>query len=127
MAIHVTPQQMSKILNNYNSINESDIKISENKECGMKNKLTDLNNYLFEQLERLNDDSLTEEEFKKEIARAKAVTDVSNAIINNANTALKGTQFLAEKGYAVKGEGTIQLFLGDSSAGQKKEIHEGTN
>lgn len=31
----------------------------------MKNTLTDLNNYLFEALERINDDSLTEENLEK--------------------------------------------------------------
>ena len=33
----------------------------------MKNTLGDLNNYLFEQMERLNDEEMTEEEFQKEI------------------------------------------------------------
>lgn len=43
----------------------------------MKNTLTDLNNYLFEALERLTDDDLTEEEMQKEITRSQAVTSVA--------------------------------------------------
>ena len=33
----------------------------------MKNTLSDLNNYLFEQLERLNDDSITTEQLDREL------------------------------------------------------------
>ena len=47
----------------------------------MKNTLADLNNHLFEQMERLNDDDLNNEELDKEIKRAKAMTDVSSQII----------------------------------------------
>lgn len=50
----------------------------------MKNTLADLNNHLFEQMERLNDDDLNNEELDKEIKRAKAMTDVSSQIIENA-------------------------------------------
>ena len=42
----------------------------------MRNTLTDLNNYLFETLERLTDDELTEEQLQKEITRSEAVTSV---------------------------------------------------
>lgn len=42
----------------------------------MRNKLTDLNNHLFEQLERLNDDELSEEELEKEIKRSKAMEGI---------------------------------------------------
>lgn len=100
MALNVSKKEMAKILSNYNASNQNDIKISNKQEGNVRNKLTDLNNYLFEQLERLNDDDLTDDQFKKEIARAKAVTDVSNAIINNANIALKGAKFLEENGYS---------------------------
>lgn len=54
-----------------------------------KNTMIDLNNHLFEQLERLNDEELTTEVLEKEIKRGKAMTELANAIINNANTVIK--------------------------------------
>ena len=47
----------------------------------MKNTLSDLNNYLFEQLERLNDDSLSEDELEREMKKTDAVVKVSEKII----------------------------------------------
>ncbi|WP_459127514.1 hypothetical protein [Latilactobacillus curvatus] len=54
-----------------------------------KNKLEDLNNHLFEQLERLNDDDLTDEQLKLESKRASAMSEISEQIIKNASLALK--------------------------------------
>lgn len=54
----------------------------------MNNTLTALNNYLFEELERLNDDSLSPEQLKQEIDRSRAVTQVSQQIVNNGKLAL---------------------------------------
>ena len=64
----------------------------------MKNKLGDLNNYLFEQLERLNDDELIEENMDKEIKRTKSITSVATSIINNAKLALDAQRFIDEVG-----------------------------
>ncbi|MEG1497651.1 MAG: hypothetical protein RR385_09800 [Clostridiales bacterium] len=55
----------------------------------MQNKLSDLNNRLFAQLERLDDEELAGEELKSEIERAKAVTGVASQIIANGNLVLK--------------------------------------
>lgn len=65
----------------------------------MKNSLQDLNNYLFESLERINDDDLTDEELEKEIKRSEAVTKVASTIINNAKVQLKALQYADEYGY----------------------------
>lgn len=56
----------------------------------MKNNLLDLNNYLFEELERLNDDKTmkNEETLEKELKRSKAITEVSNQIVQNAKIML---------------------------------------
>ncbi|MEZ6854168.1 hypothetical protein [Halodesulfovibrio aestuarii] len=65
----------------------------------MKNKLTDLNNHLFEQLERLNDDELTGADLKQEINRSRAMTDVAQQIIENGRLALDAVK-VANKGYS---------------------------
>lgn len=65
----------------------------------MKNTLGDLNNYLFESLERLMDDDLSEEEIQKEILRSTAVTSVARTVIQNGELALKTMQHLNEYGY----------------------------
>lgn len=58
----------------------------------MKNTMDDLNNHLFAQLERLNDESLTDEQLKKELERAKAVSSVASQIISNGFLVLKAVQ-----------------------------------
>ena len=62
----------------------------------MRNTLVDLNNHLFEQLERLNDEELTDEELEKEIKRTDAMKDMSTQIIANANIVLKATELNME-------------------------------
>lgn len=70
----------------------------------MKNTLTDLNNYLFESIERLNDDSLSDEQLDKEIRRSEAVQKVANTIISNGTLALQAKKHLDEYGQGDKVE-----------------------
>ena len=62
----------------------------------MKNTLTDLNNHLFVEMERLNDGDLKGDELDKEIERAKAITCVASQIIANGSLALKAEQFKSD-------------------------------
>lgn len=70
----------------------------------MKNKLTDLNNILFEQLERLQDDEISPEEFERELQRTNAVTKVSKVIIENAALSLRAYKEVNETGSGQKVE-----------------------
>lgn len=54
----------------------------------MKNTLGDLNNHLFAQLERLNDEELKGNLLEEEIRRAKAITQVASKIIDNGTLVL---------------------------------------
>ena len=58
-----------------------------------QNKLTDLNNHLFAELERLGDEELTGDKLKEELGRAKGVATISSQIIKNANTMLSAARF----------------------------------
>lgn len=68
----------------------------------MKNTLQDLNNHLFETLERLNDEDLTSEELDKELRRAEGVSDIAEQIIKNGELAYKAMRHFAEYGIDVK-------------------------
>lgn len=63
-----------------------------------RNKLIDLNNHLFEQLERLNDDELKGEELEQEIQRSRAITSVASQIISNGNLILNAKKHADEYG-----------------------------
>lgn len=60
-----------------------------------KNTLSDLNNHLFEQLERLND--ADNESLNDEINRSKAVTDIAKNVIDNGKLVLEAEKFRDEK------------------------------
>lgn len=66
----------------------------------MKNKLTDLNNHLFAQLERLSEEDLKSDKLTEEITRAKAVTDVAKNIIENGRLILDAT--VAQKEWSLQ-------------------------
>lgn len=63
----------------------------------MRNTLTDLNNHLFAQLERLSDEDLKGEELKEELQRSSAVSKVAQNIINNGSLVLQAQKFKDEK------------------------------
>ena len=67
----------------------------------MKNTLADLNNYLFESIERLNDE-LDMEALEREIKRSETVQKVAKTIIDNGALALKAQEMLYEQGYTTK-------------------------
>lgn len=65
----------------------------------MKNKLSDLNDHLFAQLERLGDEDLTPEQIETEAKRAEAISEIADQVIRNADLQLKAAQLLASNGY----------------------------
>lgn len=64
----------------------------------MKNRLGDLNNHLFAQLERLSDEEISDEEIAREVQRADAMVKISDQIINGASTQLKAARLFADHG-----------------------------
>jgi len=62
----------------------------------MKNTLSDLNNHLFAEIERLGDEDLNGEDLEKEMERAKAITGVATQIISNGALALRAEQFKSD-------------------------------
>lgn len=73
----------------------------------MKNKLMDLNNHLFMQLERLSEENLTDEQIKQEVTRTRALAVVSEQIIRNADLQLKAVRILADHGDRFKPQLTM--------------------
>ncbi|MNL58487.1 hypothetical protein D3C87_1821280 [compost metagenome] len=64
----------------------------------MKNKLSDLNNHLFAQLERLGEEDLTADQIAKEVNRSKAIIGVAAQIVSAQNLNLRAVGLIAEHG-----------------------------
>ena len=85
----------------------------------MKNSLADINNYLFESLERINDDDLNDEALEKELKRADATTKVAKVMIDNARLQLDALKHADEYGYN-KGGHVIAGMLPQTEQGETK-------
>ena len=67
-----------------------------------KNKLSDLNDHLFAQIERLNDENLTPEEIEIELKKSDAMEKVSKQIIDVSRLVLDASNLkfkILERGY----------------------------
>lgn len=62
-----------------------------------RNKLSDMNDHLFAQLERLGDENLSNEALDKEINRSKAMAQIATQIVNGAKTSVEAMK-LARRG-----------------------------
>ena len=73
----------------------------------MKNTLGDLNNHLFMQLERLNDEDIKGDKLTEEIERSKAIASIAKEIILNAKIVLDAqkysTEYMKEKPKMLEG------------------------
>ena len=64
----------------------------------MKNRLSDLNNHLFAQMERLADEDLTPEQLQHEAKRGEAMVAISDQIIRNASLQLQAAKIAFDGG-----------------------------
>lgn len=64
----------------------------------MKNRLTDLNDHLFAQLERLSDEDLTPEQIDVESKRGEAIVAVADSIIRNAALQIQSAKIAFDGG-----------------------------
>lgn len=74
-----------------------------------KNKLSDLQNLLFAQLERLDDEELSDEDVQKEVRRASAVKGVAEEIIKVNQLVLEASKTALE--YGLKQEESDSLMI----------------
>lgn len=79
----------------------------------MKNRLADLNNHLFAQIERLGEEEMTAEQIETEAKRADAIVSVADSIVRNAELQLKAINILAVHGDRFKPHLTM---IGSSNA-----------
>ena len=78
----------------------------------MRNTLSDLNNVLFEQLERLSDDSMTDEELERQLKRTDQIMRVSEKIIANGDLAFRAIQH-RDKYYGTGGKQLPPMLEGE--------------
>lgn len=83
----------------------------------MNNKLSDLNNHLFAQIERLGDEDLKGEDLKTEINRAKAVAGIATQIVQSAKITVDAMKLIGRGN--VEKEDLKSLLIDNSAKGGK--------
>ena len=64
----------------------------------MKNKLTDLNDHLFAQLERLSEEGLSSEQIDTEVKRGNAIVAVADQILRHASLQVQAAKIVSDHG-----------------------------
>lgn len=85
-----------------------------------RNKLADLNNHLFAQLERLGEEDLTVEEIHKEVSRGKAICYLASSVIKNAKTQIDALKLVADGEYTVN---ELPELIGMASRQKPEPLH----
>jgi hypothetical protein len=63
-----------------------------------KNKLADLNDHLFAQLERLSQEDLTTEQIDTEVRRGSAIVAVADQILRHASLQVQAAKIMSDHG-----------------------------
>ncbi|MDP2358660.1 MAG: hypothetical protein Q8M31_21755 [Beijerinckiaceae bacterium] len=87
----------------------------------MKNKLADLNNHLFAQLERLSDENMSAEQIATEAKRGDAMVAVAEQIIRNASLQLQAAKIAFDAGADPVPYLPVQAIEGPKPAGKTIE------
>lgn len=64
-----------------------------------KNTLSDLNDHLFAQIERLGDEQLTTEQVELEVKRAGAIVGAADQILRHASLQVQAAKIIADYGH----------------------------
>ena len=64
----------------------------------MKNKLTDLNDHLFAQIERLSNEDLSAEQIDAEVKRGNAIVAVADQILRHASLQVQAAKIVSDHG-----------------------------
>lgn len=80
----------------------------------MKNKIGDLRDHMFAQLERLGQEDLSPEQLKTEIERAQAISEVGKVIVESAKTEVLHLKLMNKLDYKnppkfLEGGGVIKI------------------
>jgi hypothetical protein len=81
----------------------------------VKNRISDLDNYLFAQLERLDDETIVGDELNSVIERGEAIVKVASQIIASGNLQLKAIETAHEMGIPVSTPALLHLTNGDKA------------
>jgi hypothetical protein len=63
-----------------------------------KNKISDLNDHLFAQIERLSEEDLTPEQIEHEVKRGNAIVAVADQILRSAALQVQAAKIMSDHG-----------------------------